>query len=211
MKHLESEVTSTPPPSINTTIIDALFFLHLLTSSFLPPRFGAVARSLLQKVMYAEGDAIHFVTDKWLSPSIKDCERDLRMSSSTAFSITGPCQKRPSNWNQALKNNNFKKSLFEFLLNTWKDDSCASIFKQKTLFANSGDVCYRYNVVDGRVQRKVDDGLHNDHEKADCLMFYHLAKTTAPSNVVIRTSDTDCLIIALGCYQFLDQSLKIWI
>ena len=36
-------------------------------------------------------------------------------------------------------------------------------------------------------------------------MFYHLAKTT------IRTSDTDCLIIAQGCYQFLGQSLKVWI
>ena len=42
-------------------------------------------------------------------------------------------------------------------------------------------------------------------------MFCHLAKTTAPSNVVISTSDTDCLIISLGCYQFLDKSLKIWI
>ena len=71
---------------------------------------------------------------------------------------------------------------------------------KKTIFANSGNVCYSYKVVDGRMQRKVTDRLHNDHEEADCRMFYHLAKTT------IRTSDTDCLIIALDCYQFLGQS-----
>ena len=76
------------------------------------------------------------------------------------------------------------------------------------LFANSGYVCYSYKVVDSKVQRKVHDRLHNDHEEADCQMFYHLAKTTAPNNGVMRTSDTDYLIIALGCNQFLDQSIK---
>ena len=90
MKPLESEVTATPTLPINTTIIDALFVLHLQTSSSLPSSFGAIAHTLLQKVMYAEGDVIHFVTDKWLTPSIKD-------------------------WNQALKNNHFKESLIEFL------------------------------------------------------------------------------------------------
>ena len=162
--------------------------------------FAAVARSLLQKVMYAKGDVIHFVTDKWLFPSIKDWDRDSRTSSSTAFNITGPSQKCPSNLNQALRNNHF-------LVDTSEDGSLARIFKQKTLFAHSGNVCYNYKVVDGRVQRKVDDRLHNDHEDADCRMFDHLAKTTDQNNVVIRTSDTDSLIIALGCYQFLDQSL----
>ena len=115
MKPLESEVTATPPPSINTTIIDASFVLHLQTSFFLPSSFGAIAHMLLQKLMYVEGDVIHFVTDKWLPPSIKNCERDSKMSSSTAFNITGPSQKRPIKWNQALRNNHFKESLIEFL------------------------------------------------------------------------------------------------
>ena len=65
IKPLDSEVTATPPPSINTTIIDASFVLHLQMSSTLPSRYGAIASIFLQKVMYAEGDVIHFVTDKW--------------------------------------------------------------------------------------------------------------------------------------------------
>ena len=112
MKPLELKVTATLPPSINTTIIVASFILHFQTSSSLPANFGAIAHILLQKVMYEEGDVIHFVTDKWLSPSIRDCERD---SSSTAFNITGPSQKRPRNRNHVLKNNHLKESLIEFL------------------------------------------------------------------------------------------------
>ena len=57
---------------------------------------------------------IHFVTGKWVSPSIKDCERDQRESSSMTYQISGVGQKHPSNWWQALKNSSFKKSLIEF-------------------------------------------------------------------------------------------------
>ena len=80
-----------------------------------------------------------------LSLIIKDCKRDSRMSSSTAFNITGPCQKRPRNWNQTLRNKHFKTSLSEYLS-----------IPGKTIFAISGNVSYSYKVVDGRVQRKVD-------------------------------------------------------
>jgi hypothetical protein len=122
LKFIESQVETQPPTSINTTIIDASFFLHLQMNSALPSSFGAVARFLLQRILSSDGDIIHFVTDKWLSPSIKDCERDSRSSSSTAYRITGPAQKRPSNWIQALRNANFKESLIEFLVNSWEDD-----------------------------------------------------------------------------------------
>ena len=49
MKPLESEVTATPPPSINTTIIDASFVLHLQTSSTLSSGIGAIASIFLSK------------------------------------------------------------------------------------------------------------------------------------------------------------------
>jgi len=131
IKYLESQFPTTSPTSINTTIIDASFFLHLQMNSALPSSFGAVARFLLQRILSAHGDAIHFVTDKWLSPSIKDCERDSRASTSVSYQIIGPAQKRPSNWISALKNASFKKSLIEFLVNRWEDDGLADAFQQK--------------------------------------------------------------------------------
>ena len=44
MKHLESKVKSTPPTSINVTIIDAIFFIYLQVN--LPDTFGGVANYL---------------------------------------------------------------------------------------------------------------------------------------------------------------------
>ena len=42
-------------------------------------------------------------------------------------------------------------------------------------------------------------------------MFYHVLLVATPSNVVMRTNDTDALVIAMGCKQFYDTSLKLWL
>ena len=47
--------------------------------------------------MKAKGNVIHFIFDKWISPSIKDDKRDDRASVNTSFLATGSSQKRPSN------------------------------------------------------------------------------------------------------------------
>ena len=41
--------------------------------------------------------------------------------------------------------------------------------------------------------------------------FYHLSLVATPSNVVMRTNDTDSLVIGMGCNQFYDTSLKLWL
>ena len=37
--------------------------------------FGGIAQSILNQIMGLSGNVIHFVADKWLTPSIKDIER----------------------------------------------------------------------------------------------------------------------------------------
>ena len=73
------------------TIIDASFFLYLQGN--LPSTFGGVAKSLLSKIMNFSGNVIHYVTDKWLSPSIKDSEREGRNSNDQNYEIKGPKSK----------------------------------------------------------------------------------------------------------------------
>ena len=80
MKHLESKVKSTPSTSMNVAIIDAIFLMHLQVN--LPDTFGRIAKYLLGSLMNHGCQETHFVTDKWVSPSIKDCEHDHRGSSS---------------------------------------------------------------------------------------------------------------------------------
>ena len=42
-------------------------------------------------------------------------------------------------------------------------------------------------------------------------MFYRLLLVATSNNVVMRTNDTDSLVIAMGCKQFYDNSLKLWL
>ena len=113
MKYLESKSISQPPRSVNVKVIDAMFFLHL--HSNLSTSFGGVARYLLARFVECDAHTIHFVSDKWIKPSIQDCERQTRGSSSTLYQIKGHSQKRPSNWISILRNDTFKESLIEFL------------------------------------------------------------------------------------------------
>ena len=83
-----------------------------------PDTFGGTAQSILNQIMRYSGNIniIHFVADKWLTPSIKDIEHIDRDALSTTYKISGPSQKRPTNWTVALKNSSFKESLIEFFV-----------------------------------------------------------------------------------------------
>ena len=42
-------------------------------------------------------------------------------------------------------------------------------------------------------------------------MIFHLSKAPSPNQAVIRTNDTDVLIIALGCFKHLPEGLLVWL
>ena len=46
----------------------------------LPNTIEAIARYILGRIVNCEGDTNYFVYDKWIEPSIKDCERKDRCS-----------------------------------------------------------------------------------------------------------------------------------
>lgn len=58
---------------------------------------------------------------------------------------------------------------------------------------------------------KEKEELYISCEEADSRMFFRLDHISEPSNVVIRTEDTDCLVIALGCKRLFDQKVNIWL
>ena len=80
----------------------------------LPNMLIAIARYVLGRIVNCKGDTYHFVCDKWIEPSIKDCEREDRGSLKGIHSIKGPTQIRPSDWGEALKSKTFKESLLSF-------------------------------------------------------------------------------------------------
>ena len=42
-------------------------------------------------------------------------------------------------------------------------------------------------------------------------MIYHLTVFEENSKVIIRTSDTDVLVIALGCLEYITESINLWL
>ena len=134
LQELESRVVSLKPASIDVMIIDAIFFLHLLVDP--PSTFGSIAQYIPGCICSTTSREIHFVSDKIIHPSIKDCERDARsLDRSVSYNITGSSQRRPGNWLAALRNDHFfKSSLLQYLVSGWDDHSTLG---EKTLFVNN--------------------------------------------------------------------------
>ena len=196
-----------------------LHFLLFLQYN-LPSTFGQVAKVILSNIMKAKENVIHFTFDKWISPSIKDSERNDRASETTSFQVTSSSQKRPSNWLEAMKNTSFKISLNKFLVEYWNGNSLVDLIGKKILYFNCGDTCYKYQAVSNCFVRSDEARLYSNHEEADSSMFCHVSclaenySSTSDVNVVVRSTDTDSLIIDVGCFQKLlekHQKLKLWL
>ena len=127
------------------------------------------------------------------------------------YQINGVEQKRPGDWLQAQKNSSFRKTLIEFLAKVWSDDSSSEILRDKVLFLNNDDTCWRYKSANGCVLTKVINNFSCHHEEADTRMFYHSSNIQGGNNVVLRTNDTDCLIIGLSTMDKLAEDVNVWI
>ena len=215
---LEMKVITRPPDIVHETVIDASFFVYLQYN--LPSTFGQVAKVILSNIMKAKRNVIHFIFDKWIGPSIKDNERNDRASVNNSFQVTGLSQKRPSNWLEAMKVTSFKISLDKFLVEYWNCNLLVDLIGEKILYVNFGDTCYKYQVASNCAVRSDEARLYSNHEEVDSRMFFHvlcLAESyscTSDVNVVVRSTDTDSLIIAVGCFQNLlekHQKLKLWL
>jgi hypothetical protein len=209
MKYLEDKVIPDNLTNVQVTIVDALFYLHL--QSNLPQTFGQLSQYLFRGLCALEGDEIHMVFDKTISPSIKDSERDARAGCrSREFEITGKSQKRPDEWLKSLRNDSFKNSLVEFLVQSWNDDSLVEILGNKIIFANHGDKVYSYKALNNQMIVREEVDYYSRHEEADTRMIFHLTKLQPALNVVIRTADTDVLLIALGCFEHINY-INLWL
>ena len=84
----------------------------------LPNTFEAVARYILGRSVNCERsvNSIHSVCDKWIEPSIKECDRENRGPLRGIYFIKGPAEIRPSDLGIALKNKSFKESLIGLLI-----------------------------------------------------------------------------------------------
>ena len=123
--------------------------------------------------------------DTHKSPSIKDVDRKLRgYGIQNAFTITGPDQAQRQSGTERLKNGPFKEEFAIFLM------------IQNDLHLTGGEcmMVQNNNEHDRVITEPVN--LQSRHEEADTLVAFH-AKQAPEGNILIRSTDTDVLVILL--------------
>ena len=142
-----------------------MFFLNLLHDP--QPTFGGVASHVLRQVCRQKGSEIHLVFYKTRSPSIKYAERCKRSGNrNTTYHITGADKQRPTSWHQALRQDQFKVALFDFLTRYLENDGFASILGSKKLFANNGDMCFSFQAIDDKMVKLIENNYWSTHVEA---------------------------------------------
>ncbi|RUM44803.1 MAG: hypothetical protein DSY80_04015 [Desulfocapsa sp.] len=206
---IEKMADSEPPNEINVVIVDAMFYLHSLISP--PNTYGQIAEELLQ-ALCSMAPVIHFVCDSYVEPSIKDIERNRRGATETTFAITGPDQRRPRDWQAALKSPSFNRALFRFLATEWKNPRYAHNFVDQKLIMGFDETCHKYTSHCEEVRMDVIEDLKCQHEEADTRMIFHLYHIANNENecISVRCNDTDVLILLLYHFNHIICKPHIW-
>ena len=125
------------------------------------------------------------------------------------YQITGPQEKRPNNFHDALLNVYLKKALVKFITSTWGEEKYVTILQNKELRLNCEHTCFLYRVEKGKMTKTEDKRLCCNDEEADTKILFYVGHLVAPNNVVVRTADTDVLIIALGNMKKLPAGINV--
>ena len=134
----EARVVTDAPRNVDVSIVDGMFLIQSLVD--LPPTFGGVANVILSRLARL-ANRVDFVCDTYKHPSIKDITREDRGSVEGEVKVSGPEQRRPKDFTQALKSESFKKSLLRFLAEEWRRNEYADVQKTKKLYFGLDEVC----------------------------------------------------------------------
>ncbi|XP_047992980.1 uncharacterized protein LOC125231567 [Leguminivora glycinivorella] len=187
------------PKTLDVVIVDGFFLLHIIHD--IPATFGGISQKILRILTSFKAPRVDIIFDEYFSPSIKDYERVRRNEQRTIeFNITGPSQTRPTDFMKELNNIKFKQSFVKFLIEHWATPEIIPIIGNSLIKLNY-DSCYSYIANNGSIEMTIDENMACDnHEEADTKIVHHVCKleTYGKTNVLLKTSDTDVLIIMLG-------------
>ena len=187
-----------------------MFLLHTLSD--VPITFGAIARKLLV-ILCSMAPRVDFVCDRYITPSIKNTERMNRGEDSITYHITGPEQKRPRNWQHALRSASFKTAFFKFLSVEWQYDQYHGVLKQHNILLAYEDKCVSFTASNSRVSVEELPELECSHEEADtkiALHMSHVLSQSSTANISIRCDDTDVLVILVHHVAKCNEKPNVW-
>ncbi|PIK50720.1 hypothetical protein BSL78_12406 [Apostichopus japonicus] len=194
-------------------VVDAMAMIQIQRN--LPATFGEFASGILGQLISLgskySASTVEFAIDRYRDMSIKNAERTRRVTSGTydEMRITRAGMKMPRQFKKFLASGKNKEALLSFLVESWKEYSPHRL-KGLNLYASSGDDCYKLQSVnDSMVTTEIAE-LHCDHEEADTHVFLHAQYAPINDkavNVIIRSPDTDVLVIGVSCVHRLQCQL----
>jgi len=190
-------------PATDTYIIDGSALIQMLRpegdiATFEEYISKIVTPYVLRKAPFYK--RVDIVFDVYLKNSIKGSTREkrgigYRVEVSNQAFLPSQCS-----WSNFLRKGENKSTLFRMIANALITSITADIV---TIVVTAGDVALcNTDLLD------VSDISPCDHEEADTRMFLHVLH--AQSNAIIKTVDTDVVIIAIFCFKDLGID-QLWI
>ena len=158
--------------------------------------YSSIVRAALLMIFSTSADTVHVCLDKYVSNSIKECERRQRDVSNTTFVITGPEQILRQSGQKVMKNGSFMNEFALFFMEELKKPHYSIYFQNKVLVASYGGNCLQYSVDGDKIEVTKPPLLQGDHKEADTLMAFHASRTQG--SIIVRSSDTDVMVILIA-------------
>ena len=81
----------------------------------------------------------------------------------------------------------------------------------KRLIVNNGDTCYSFISQEDKILKSEEVAYYLKYEETDTRIVHHVGQLPSATNIVVRTVDTNVVIITLGCLHQLQDNRRIWV
>ena len=202
---LANDGLSDPPDTVDVKLFDGAAVVHFLSTAN-AVTFDDYADQIFVPYLMKQlqnAKRVDVIWDTYIPISIKESTREKR-GKGIRRKVAGKT-KLPGNWADFLRDANNRQELFSFLSNKIATAVCP---EEKEIIVTSGT-----SVILLGTSRSMETC---DHEEADTRLLIHLQDglLNGFSSFVVRTVDTDVVVILLGKFHHLIslcQNVNIWV
>ncbi|XP_052123378.1 uncharacterized protein LOC127749403 [Frankliniella occidentalis] len=190
-------------PKVTAKILDGGFIAHLLKPG-VTVTFSEFREKVFLPFIVQEASSVSrldVVWDTYIEHSLKDTTREKRGEGPRT--LVTPETKLPKNWPDFLRNAGNKTDFFALLARSIPD---CKIMCQ--LYSTFGEA-----VVSNCEQSDVSFISPCNHEEADTRMLLHVADAVRSGHkeIIIRSTDTDVVVLAVACVEMLPGLEELWV
>ena len=99
-----------------------------------------------------------------------------------------------------IRGDQFKQALVTFLVNYLENNNSSRILGSKKLIVNNGETCYSFISQEDRMVDSEETANYAKQEGAGTRIIYHIGQLTSGTYLLVRTVDTNVVVIALGYF-----------